>query len=218
MSQATMVAPPVKGLRWQHAKRVYSTYGASAGQPLILEVTAIRTVNGRETVYSKPISAYSGRPEGDSIKTPLSAWEKWCAAVVAAPPEKETYPPISKREAAALLKRAHEAGMAAGEAAVPEVMIVGSPTTPLGSDIDPAKPVYAVMDGVCGFAYINIPGDTPLGRYVAKQGWRRAYYGGMERGVGAFGQSLTRKEAYASAFVSVLREAGHKASSNSRMD
>lgn len=46
----------------------------------------------------------------------------------------------------------------------------------------------------------------------------KSYYGGYDVWVGEFGQSMTRKEAYASAFTKVLREAGISAYAQSRMD
>ena len=38
----------------------------------------------------------------------------------------------------------------------PTFMVVGTPTTPLGDDIDYSKDTYYVADGMCGFAWINI--------------------------------------------------------------
>ena len=38
----------------------------------------------------------------------------------------------------------------------PTPMVVGTPTTPLGNDIDYSKETYYVADGMCGFAWINI--------------------------------------------------------------
>lgn len=203
----TRVAAPVKGMVFLHARRT----SPWSGEPWRCTVTSV----SKETVFWVPDYG-----DGTRFKTPLAKWETFCGSVVStpAPVEKKTCPPISKAAAKALLRKADEAGMAAGAVATPTPMYVGSPTHPLGSDIDPRKPIYEVMDGVCGFAYINIPGDTPLGRRVREMGWRRAYYGGMERSVFAFGQSMTRKEAYAAAFTAVLREAGHRASWNSRMD
>ena len=51
---------------------------------------------------------------------------------------------------------AHAKGIAAGNGANPTPMIVGTPTTPLGNDIDYSKDTHYVSDGVCGFAWINI--------------------------------------------------------------
>lgn len=116
---------------------------------------------------------------------------------------------------------AHEAGMAAGNASVPTPMVVGSPSTPFGNDIDPKKPTYFVADGVCGFAWVNVkPGTSSFAKWMVKSDKARkdAYYGGVTVWVGYFGQSMTRKEAYASAFANVLRKYGVTAYANSRMD
>ena len=51
---------------------------------------------------------------------------------------------------------AHSAGMAAGHGCTPTPMVVGTPTTALGDDIDYTKDTYYVADGMCGFAWINI--------------------------------------------------------------
>ena len=44
----------------------------------------------------------------------------------------------------------------AGHGCTPTPMVVGTPTTPLGDDIDYSKDTYYVADGLCGFAWINI--------------------------------------------------------------
>ena len=67
--------------------------------------------------------------------------------------EKKT---LGKRECARIYKEADAAGSAAAEAAVPTPMIVGTPTTPLGNDIDFKKQTYFVSEGVCGFAWVKI--------------------------------------------------------------
>ena len=41
-------------------------------------------------------------------------------------------------------------------------MVVGTPTTPLGDDIDYTKETYYVADGMCGFAWINIKPEVSL--------------------------------------------------------
>ncbi len=88
-------------------------------------------------------------------------------------------------------------------------------------DSSPVVHRYApVMDGVCGFAWVTIrPGTSSFARWVSKTGrGRKGYYGGIQIWVSGFGQSMTRKEAYADAFAAVLREAGVSASAGSRMD
>ena len=119
-----------------------------------------------------------------------------------------------------LYQRAHQAGMEAGNAAAPVPMVVGSPSSPLGNDIDPRQPVYYVADGVCGFAWVHL--DKAVGPFVkwlkdSRKG-HKAYGKGYDIWVGEFGQSMQRKESYARAFAAVLREAGIDAYCASRMD
>ena len=116
---------------------------------------------------------------------------------------------------------AHAKGIAAGNGANPTPMIVGTPTTPLGNDIDYSKDTHYVSDGVCGFAWINI--KPARGKFVKflkdnKIGRKDSYYGGYTVWVSHFGQSLARKESYARAFANHLNENGIKAYSMSRMD
>lgn len=116
-----------------------------------------------------------------------------------------------------LLDAAHAAGMAAGLVAVPRPMVV----TPVDVFNTPLGPSSVVMDGPCGFAWITIrPGNSRLAKAAkAHLGARIAYGGGMQIWVSAFNQSLARKEAYADAFVKVLRDAGfERVSTGSRMD
>ena len=120
-----------------------------------------------------------------------------------------------------IYSEAHSAGMAAGHGCTPTPMVVGTPTTPLGDDIDYSKDTYYVADGMCGFAWINI--KPARGKFVKflkdnKIGRKDSYYGGYTVWVSHFGQSLARKESYARAFTNHLNENGIKAYSMSRMD
>jgi hypothetical protein len=108
-----------------------------------------------------------------------------------------------------LFEKAHKAGMEAGERIIPTPMTVQS-----------GGKSYFVGEGVCGFAWIKI--RPARGKFVK---WLKAtdkghagYNGGYEIWVGAFGQSMTRKEAYADAFAKVLQDAGINAYAQSRMD
>ena len=116
---------------------------------------------------------------------------------------------------------ADKEGMARASECVPTPMVVGSPTTPLGSDIDYDKKTYYVADGVCGFAWINIkPARGKLVAWLKSKGIGRKddYYGGYTIWVKGYGQSLAKKEAYARGFVSVLDKYGFKSYAMSRMD
>ena len=126
------------------------------------------------------------------------------------------------RKYGAILKRAHEAGMKAGNALTPTPMIVGTPTTLFGSDIDPTKQTYFVAGGVCGFAWCRIQGNTSFGRWAKASptsGFRKSeYHGGLLRSCHEFGQSMECKEAYMAAFCESLRSEGIAADAMSRMD
>ena len=100
-------------------------------------------------------------------------------------------------------------------------MVVGTPTTPLGDDIDYSKDTYYVSDGVCGFAWVNIkPARGKFVKFLKDNniGRKDSYYGGYTIWVSGFGQSLARKESYARAFADVLTTNGIKAYAMSRMD
>ena len=120
-----------------------------------------------------------------------------------------------------IYSEAHSAGLAAGHGCTPTPMVVGTPTTPLGNDIDYSKDTYYVADGLCGFAWINIkPARGKFVKFLKDNdiGRKDSYYGGYTIWVSDFGQSVTRKENYARAFVKVLEENGLKAYAMSRMD
>ena len=121
----------------------------------------------------------------------------------------------------ALWDAAHVAGMVAGEAAVPTPMVVVERSNPL-DDRSPVVQQYTpVIDGACGFAWVVVyPGNCSFALWAKKHQQARSEYGGgmCVKWVGEFNQSMTRKEAYARAFAEVLRGAGLKAYSSSRMD
>jgi len=120
-----------------------------------------------------------------------------------------------------IYSEAHSAGLAAGHGCTPTPMVVGQPTTPLGNDIDYEKDTYYVADGMCGFAWVNIkPARGKFVKFLKDNdiGRKDCYYGGYTVWVSEFGQSMHRKENYARAFTSVLRENGLTAYNMSRMD
>lgn len=120
-----------------------------------------------------------------------------------------------------LYDKANEAGKAAATGMTPDTMIVGTPTTPFGNTIDPAKTVYVVPEGPCGFAWITIhPGGCSFAKWLKKVGKTRgrAYGGGCQIWVSAYGQSAQRKEAYAGAFARVISAAGITAYAGGRLD
>ena len=119
-----------------------------------------------------------------------------------------------------LFESAHEAGLKAGREVGVTPMVVGTPTELFGNEIDWDKSTYHVSDGVCGFAGVVIkPARGKFVSYLKSLGMGyKHYYGGWYVSVREFGQSMTRKEAYADAFAKVLTEEGMSCYVDSRMD
>jgi hypothetical protein len=118
---------------------------------------------------------------------------------------------------------AWQAARKAAAEAVPSPIVVGTPTTPLGNDIDLNEEVWFVSDGVCGFGWVNIkPARGAFVTYVKKRnlGYSNSYEGGYDINMGSItnSQSLARNEAAALAFAAVLNAAGIKSRAQSRID
>ena len=76
-----------------------------------------------------------------------------------------------------------------------------------------------VDDGVCGFAWVHIKGNTSFGRWAKKQGIAsKDYYGGLNIRVSSPSQSYERKMAYARAYAKVLKECQIDAYADGRLD
>lgn len=112
-----------------------------------------------------------------------------------------------------LFNRAVAAGMEAGKGCTPVPMTVN------GYEDDP------VMDGPCGFAWVNFSMKKGLGRRFGQwlikndHAHKDSYCGGVTVWVSEFGQSMARKEAYAAAMAKVFQDAGiENAYPQSRMD
>jgi len=150
----------------------------------------------------------------------------------------------------ALLTEAVEAGYAAGAGVTPTPMVVGTPKNLLGSltggddgGFDTEKPLYYVSEGACGFGWVALhakagtegrrfvnyltgtakPARPDLDPKIAlgefgKAG--KAYGGGHDIWVWAFGQSVDRKQKAASAAAAVLNAGieGLSAYGQSRLD
>jgi len=102
---------------------------------------------------------------------------------------------------------ARAAGLAAGKAAVPPVMVVQERASAL-DDESPVKKEWTVPEGPCGFAWVNVrPGNSKFANWLKKNGLARSdsYAGGVTIWVSEFGQSMVRKEAYARALAESLR-------------
>lgn len=109
---------------------------------------------------------------------------------------------------AEIFARADEAGRAAAAArAVRPMVVIGG------------EERYYVPDGVCGFAWVVVPGNSSFGKYLKRErGARKGYPSGIHLWVSDYNQSMERKEAYAYGFANVLNEAGISAYAGSRMD
>lgn len=90
--------------------------------------------------------------------------------------------------------------------------------------LDDASPIikdWGLIDGVCGYAWINVkPGTSRFARWLKenKKADTDTYYGGVTIWVRYGGQSLERKEAYAEAFADSLIKRGFHAINMSRID
>lgn len=106
----------------------------------------------------------------------------------------------------ALHQLAHDAGMAAHDAAVPTPLFV--------------KGFGGYEDGVCGHAWVNLPdGRTAFAKWLSKAGHAdRGYPKGISISCPRGGQSIDRAKAYAQAFAKVLEYNGVSCSVESRLD
>ena len=118
-----------------------------------------------------------------------------------------------------IYQQAHEHGNLAVKMAFVTPMVVQQRANPLNDDSELIRE-YFVSDGVCGFASVNVkPANCKFAKFLITNGLgRKGYGGGVSMSIRDFNQSLTKKEAYAYAFASVLAEHGIKAYVESRMD
>ena len=119
----------------------------------------------------------------------------------------------------AIYAEARLAGITAGNNAKPIPMAVCSADPITGA---PIAVIDIVPDGVCGFAWVSMKMNTPENRkfisWAKKQNLISKTHDGFWIWVNEYNQSMTRKEAYADAFVKVLQNHGIKCYANSRMD
>lgn len=118
----------------------------------------------------------------------------------------------------------HNAIVAAHDAlakCTPIPMVVGTPKTFLGNEIDTTKPMEYIADGVCGFAWVNVkPGNSKFAKWLKANNIARKddYYGGVTIWISVGNQSMQKKEAYGAAMAKVFADAGINAYMASRMD
>jgi hypothetical protein len=101
------------------------------------------------------------------------------------------------------------AGRAAAEPAKGQEVVIG----------DGKGENYLLPDFPCGFAWVEFKGTTPWARWAKAKGIAsKGYPSGMQIWVSEYGQSMTKKAAFAGAFARVLQEHGIPCSARSRMD
>ena len=125
-----------------------------------------------------------------------------------------------------ILVEASEAAEAAVKACRPTPIVVGSPSTPLGNDVDPTQQTWFIEGGVCGFASVVI--KPARGKFVAELKKRKigyvGYYGGYSASSWEFAPSIRQDQSYeracaaAKGAVEVLKSYGINAYVDSRID
>jgi len=125
-----------------------------------------------------------------------------------------------------ILVEASEAAEAAVKACRPTPIVVGTPTTPLGNQIDETKETWFVEGGVCGFASVIIkPARGKFVTLLKNRGIGGAhYYGGYSVSSWQFAPSIRRDQSYeracaaAAGAVKVLQSYGINAYVDARID
>lgn len=111
---------------------------------------------------------------------------------------------------AILWDEAWQAGVKAATGTVPRPMVVADSA---GNVVD------VVRDGLCGFAWLNVPGNSSFGRWLKKQGMARPDYPtGLSVRISAYEQSYERKSAHARAMAEYLKANGVECFARSRLD
>ena len=133
--------------------------------------------------------------------------------------EKEASPKFTPSQLRDIFESARQAGLGAGAVSQPQEMVVQEHAN-MHDDTSAIVKEWHVPDGPCGFAWIRIrPGNSSAALYAKQHlGATTGYYGGVEISVTGYGQSVARKEAYATAFAKVLCEHGITAFADSRLD
>lgn len=106
----------------------------------------------------------------------------------------------------------YQEAVTAGHAAVDATTV-----TPMV--VTDGKTNYFVADGPCGFAWINVPGNSQFGKFLKKEkGCGNGHPTGISWWIGEYNQSMQKKETFACAAANVLRKYGIEARPGSRMD
>ena len=99
-------------------------------------------------------------------------------------------------------------------------MVVGSPSTPFGTDVDYSKKTYFVADGVCGFAWVHFPkANTAFTKWLKKAGHgHKGYPTGWDVWISDYNQSMQLKDVHAHAMAAYFNSHGYTCYAQSRMD
>jgi hypothetical protein len=117
-----------------------------------------------------------------------------------------------------LFEEAQAVGAAAAKACEVQAMVVAEADVLSGKPLAGGQSWY-VADGVCGFAWVNFPGNSAFGRWLKSTGKaRNDYPKGVAVSISQYNQSMQRKEAHAEAMAKYLRDHGIECSARSRMD
>lgn len=126
--------------------------------------------------------------------------------------------PKIKRDWRSVWDTAREAGNIAAEKCIPRPMTVVAHVNPLDDSSEVDK-YWNVPDGVCGFAWVWMKGNSSFGMWAKKAGIaRKSYPNGLSIWISEFGQSMEKKMAFAEAAAESLQSAGVKCYAQSRMD
>lgn len=109
-----------------------------------------------------------------------------------------------------LWEAAWNAGTKAANETIPRAMVV----------IDgEGNPVDYISEGPCGFAWLNVPGNSSFGKWLKKfRGARPDYPTGLCVWISDYNQSHARKAAHAYAMARVLQDNGIVCHARSRLD
>lgn len=120
--------------------------------------------------------------------------------------------PYTEAQFLRVWNEAYRLGMEAGQGAKPVPMVVSD-----SSAYAPKE--WLVADGVCGFAWVQMAGNSRFARWALKIGIAsKAHPSGIALRCREFGQSMQRKEMWAYAVANYLRTNGIEGHVCSRMD
>jgi len=182
-------------------------------------------VKSRMSVINDELDILREKAEQNHFIDPVDK-ERWCALRAEQDKIERVKKEIAYNKACKNLEfrdiytKAYNAGMKAGQEAIPTPMVVQTHANML-DDNSPVVQSEYISEGACGFAWVNVkPGYSKFAKWLKAMGYgdNDSYYKGVTVWVSEFGQSIARKEAFAHAFADVLKEFGIQAYGASRLD